>query len=132
MSWSARVPPIRTGPLLALAAVVGAVALSAAPACARVGTPVAQRGPTGEGAGSRYPSRAQFPRRVAKPSEFAHSSSSTGGASAGAAPTKTRSRSSKKPPKRKPGLHGDPARALLAYKAMQQSYYIHRTCPDEG
>lgn len=64
----------------------------------------------GERAGSLYPAQAQHPRRIARPSEFAHS--------AAKAPSK------KKATKKKPGLHGDPARALLAYKAMQQNYYI--------
>jgi Glycosyl hydrolase family 76 len=79
-----------------------------------------------EGAGSRYPAGAEYPRKLARPGEFAHSSSSTGGASAGpGAPTKRTSKSTKKKAsKRKPGLHGDPARALLAYEAMQQNYYI--------
>jgi hypothetical protein len=127
MSLCARLPPIRTGSLLALVAVAGAVALSAAPA------PAARPRPTGEGAGSRYPARAQSPRRVARPGEFAHSSS-TGGASVGpSAPTKLTGRSTKKKAsKRKPGLHGNPARALLAYKAMQQSYYVSGTGLYEG
>jgi hypothetical protein len=127
MSLCACLPPIRTGSLLALVTVAGAVALSAAPA------PAARPRPTGEGAGSRYPARAQSPRRVARPGEFAHSSS-TGGASVGpSAPTKLTGRSTKKKAsKRKPGLHGNPARALLAYKAMQQSYYVSGTGLYEG
>jgi hypothetical protein len=83
----------------------------------------------GEGAGSHYPAGAEYPRKLARPGEFAHSSSSTGGApAAGAVPTKSAStKAKKKPAKRKPGLHGDPARALLSYKAMQQSFYIPGT-----
>jgi hypothetical protein len=94
-----------------------------------------------EGAGSRYPSRAQYPRKLAKPGEFVHASgASTGGVSVGApAPTTTttpaskpaatpspKTSSAKKPAKKKtkPGLHGNPARALLAYEAMQQNFYI--------
>lgn len=68
---------------------------------------------------------------MARPSEFARGSSSTGGATAGPnAPVTTPSRTSAKTPskkktkKPKPGLHGDPARALAAYAAMQQSFYI--------
>ncbi|MGC2374372.1 MAG: glycoside hydrolase family 76 protein [Solirubrobacteraceae bacterium] len=72
----------------------------------------------GERAGSLYPAQAQHPRRIARPSEFAHS--------AAKAPSK------KKATKKKPGLHGDPARALLAYQAMQQNYYIPGTGLYEG
>lgn len=80
----------------------------------------------GEVAGSRYPKGAEYPRRVARPGEFAHSSSNTGGASPGQiAPPKTVGKNTKrKVVKRKPGLRGDAARALLAYQAMQQNFYI--------
>lgn len=80
----------------------------------------------GEVAGSRYPKGAEYPRRVARPGEFAHSSSNTGGASPGQiAPPKTAGKNTKrKVVKRKPGLRGDAARALLAYQAMQQNFYI--------
>jgi hypothetical protein len=128
-------PPLRSGPLLALAALASACALAGAPAQA------AQRRGTGGGAGSsRYPTQALNPRRLARPSEFAHSSSSTGGASGPSAPATTprttppskanaKAPSKKKPAKKqvvkkKPGLQGDPARALLAYQAMQQNFYI--------
>jgi hypothetical protein len=81
----------------------------------------------GEGAGSRYPAGAEYPRKPARSSEFAHSSSSTGGAVAGGgAGTKTSARTKKKP-KRKPGLRGNPARALVAYAAMQHNFYIPGT-----
>jgi hypothetical protein len=80
----------------------------------------------GEGAGSRYPAGAEYPRKLARPGEFAHSSSNTGGASPGpTASTKTASKNAKKKTSRhKPGLHGDPARALVAFQAMQQNFYI--------
>jgi hypothetical protein len=83
---------------------------------------------------SRYPAGAEYPRRVARRAEFAHSSSSTGGVSSGpTASTKTTSKHKKKQAsKRKPGLHGDPARALLAYQAMQQNFYIPGTGLYEG
>lgn len=137
MRLSARMPPLRSGPLLALAALVSACVLAGAPAQA------AQQGGTGEGAGSRYPAQAQYPRRIVRPSEFAHSSSSTGGASGPSAPATTlaptpsrttaKTPSKKKPAKKtKPGLHGDPARALLAYQAMQQSFYIQGSGLYEG
>ena len=76
-------------------------------------------------ASSPYPAGATRPLRTAKPSEFAHAAATapTGGASAPAsgAPKPT----SKKPkPKPKPVLHGDPARAVIAFEAMQHAYYI--------
>jgi hypothetical protein len=88
----------------------------------------------GEGAGSRYPAGAEYPRKLARPGEFAHSSSSTGGASSGpTAPPKTASKNAKKKVvKRKPGLHGDSARALVGYQAMQQNFYIPGTGLYEG
>jgi hypothetical protein len=97
------------------------------------------------GSGSPYPAGAEYPRRVARPGEFAYSSSnSNGGVSAGpsapssapstkAPSTTTKASSKKKPAKKpKPGLHGNPARALLAYKAMQQNFYIPGTGLYEG
>ncbi len=83
---------------------------------------------------------------MARPSEFARSSSSaTGGVPAGSsAPastpstntsskTATKPSSKKKPAKKpKPGLHGNPARALVAYQAMQQNFYIPGTGLYEG
>jgi hypothetical protein len=89
---------------------------------------------SGEGAGSRYPARAQYPRRVARLSEFAHRSSNTGGAPPGATAPKTTVSGAKKKraSKRKPGLLGNPARALAAYQAMQQNYYIPGTGLYEG
>jgi hypothetical protein len=86
----------------------------------------------GEGAGSRYPAGAEYPRKLARPGEFAHSSSSTGGVSVGSkAPAKTPSRTTTRAPSRKkqakkvkPGLRGDAARALAGYEAMQQNFYI--------
>jgi hypothetical protein len=120
---STRMQPAGTRHLLAVAMLVPACVLAAPAQGARPRR-------TGEGAGSRYPAQAEYPRRVVRPGEFAHSSSSTGGASGPAAPPGTPSKatakapSKKKPAKKKPGLHGDPARALLAYEAMQQNFYI--------
>jgi Glycosyl hydrolase family 76 len=89
---------------------------------------------SGEGVGSHYPSGAQYPRRIARPGEFAHSSSNTGGATAApTASTKATSKgTSKKAVKHKLGLHGNPARALVAYQAMQHSFYIPGTGLYEG
>jgi hypothetical protein len=141
-------PPAHAGSLLALVAVAGVCALSGTPA---VGVAAAS---AARAASSPYPAGAQRPRKVARPSEFAHSSSSassggTGGVSPGtSAPastpsskapstkapstktTKTGKKTTKK--KGKPVLHGNPARALLAYEAMQQNFYIPGTGLYEG
>lgn len=102
-------------------------------------------------AGSPYPAGALRPRRIARRGEFAHSTSSTGGTGAapGGAPGGSGSGSEtsgprpavrrrpvphgRRPkPKPKPGLHGNPARALLAYKAMQSNFYIQGSGLYEG
>ncbi len=93
---------------------------------------------------SPYPAAAQNSRRLVRPSEYAHTSSNgVGGVSSGSsapmsapsskAPSKT-SKATKAPAKKKPkpGLHGNPARALLAFQAMQQSFYIPGTGLYEG
>lgn len=135
---------IHAGSLLALIVVAGvcaysgALVLEAVPARA-----VPAR--AAKAASSPYPAGAERPRKLARPSEFAHSSSSdTGGVSPGASvPTSTPStktpstkttKTSKKTTKKKskPVLHGDPARALLAYDAMQQNFYIPGTGLYEG
>jgi hypothetical protein len=76
-------------------------------------------------AASPYPAAAQYPRKLARPGQFARASSN-GGSSAPSAKTK---RSSKK---KGPVLHGNPARALVAYKAMQENFYIPGTGLYEG
>jgi hypothetical protein len=135
MRGSAHTPPVRAGSLLALAAVAGVCAFSGAPALG-AGTAHA-----GRRVSSPYPAGAQRPRKLVRPSEFAHSSTgSTGGVSPGSASptsapsTKTTSTTTKAPAskktakkKGKPVLHGNPARALLAYEAMQQNFYIPGT-----
>jgi Glycosyl hydrolase family 76 len=63
-------------------------------------------------AGSAYPAGATRPARVVTPSELAHAASAR----------RTGSKHPTKP--RKPTLHGNPARALLAFEAMQKAYYI--------
>jgi hypothetical protein len=60
-------------------------------------------------ASSPYPSGATRPARIAKASEFAH-------------PAASKKKHAK--PKPKPALHGNPARALLAFEAMQHNFYI--------
>jgi hypothetical protein len=66
--------------------------------------------PSAAFAASPYPAGATRPARIAKPSEFAH-----------AAASKKKKHAKPKP---KPVLHGDPARALLAFEAMQRNFYI--------
>ncbi len=142
MKWSACISPANNRPLLALAATAGLLALSGAPAQA------ATHGRGAEGAGSRYPAGAEYPRKLAHSDEFARSSSSTGGVPAGssapattpatttpaktAKPTTKTTKTSATKKKPKPGLHGNPARALVAYEAMQQNYYIPGTGLYEG
>jgi Glycosyl hydrolase family 76 len=93
---------------------------------------------------SPYPAAAQNPRRLVRPGEYAHTSSngvggvSSGSSTPGSTPSsKTTSKTSKttKAPakkKPKPGLHGNPARALLAFKSMQENFYIPGTGLYEG
>jgi hypothetical protein len=55
----------------------------------------------------------------------AHAASSSGGASPAPAKSSKPSKAAKpKKKKSKPVLHGDPARALVAFDAMQRAYYI--------
>ncbi len=112
---------LRRTTLLAVLAASGCALLQAAPAFAS------------GSAASPYPAGATRPLRVAKPSELAHSTSApTGGSSAPASgssestthASKSSSKKRPKKPKPKPVLHGDPARALIAFEAMQKNYYI--------
>jgi hypothetical protein len=78
---------------------------------------------------SPYPVGATRPARIAKPSEFARTAASvpTGGSSAPATGSSKPASSKPVPSKHakpKPVLHGDPARALLAFEAMQHNFYI--------
>ncbi len=91
------------------------------------------RARAGPSAGSHYPAGATRPAHVAKPSEFARSASAptggsagpTSGSSTGGSSKSTKHGAKPKPkPKPKPVLHGDPARALVAFEAMQKAYYI--------
>jgi hypothetical protein len=74
--------------------------------------------PAGASASSPYPAGATRPLRVAKASEFAHAALAHVGRS-----SKAKAKKHAKP-KPKPVLHGDAARALLAFEAMQHSFYI--------
>lgn len=82
-------------------ALAASLLLSCAPAQAR---PAAA-----EPSASRYPAGGEGPRRPARPGEYAR----------GAA---TRARTHKG--KVKPGLHGNPARALASFAEMQRAFYI--------
>jgi hypothetical protein len=86
---------------------------------------------------SPYPAAATRPAFRPRASEFAnaHAAGSSGGAAAPGSstptttttttPTTTTSTKSKKHAKpKKPVLHGNPARALVAFEAMQKNFYI--------
>src|SRR5580700_7010684 len=109
----------RQGTLLSvLAALACALTLPASPASAFAASP--------------YPAGATRPLRVAAPAELAHAATApTGGSSVPASgssksTTGSSTTTAKKHPKPKPKpvLHGDPARAVLAFEAMQRAYYI--------
>ncbi len=68
---------------------------------------------------SSYPASATRPFLHPHASELAHTAASRGGA---LAPASSKSTAKKKA--RKPGLTGNPARALLAFQTMQKVYYI--------
>ena len=80
--------------------------------------------PASAWASSPYPAGATRPLRVAKASEFARAATApTGGSTALSRSSASKSKQRPKP-KPKPVLHGDPARALIAFEAMQHNYYI--------
>ena len=92
---------------LALCAASAACALTAPAAAAR----------------SPYPAGATRAAFVARPSQFAHASASAVKTSTHAN-AQTSMHTNKKKPKPKPKLRGNAARALVAFAAMQQHYYI--------
>jgi Glycosyl hydrolase family 76 len=107
--------------LLACACLLSAAALP----------PAATAASPSHAASSPYPAGATRALKVAKRSEFAHAAAMapTGGASApggGSSSSSSSKSKTKKPakPKPKPALHGDPARALIAFEAMQHNFYI--------
>lgn len=102
----------------------GIIAFSAAPALGAIAH-------AGTRAASLYPAGAQYPRKIAKPSEFAHSSSAGGvpagspmskPTSGGRLPSRGRRSSGRKQVKR--GLHGNPARSLVAFGELQRNFSI--------
>jgi Glycosyl hydrolase family 76 len=111
--------------LLGFSASAGARTSPSAPARARA----AHKG------APQYPAGALRPAIAAKPDQFAHTSAAAptgintqpGGTSGGTGAGGPGSSKSAKKPATKPGLHGDPARALLAYEALQQNYYLQGT-----
>ena len=131
------IPPVR--PRLLAAAAAGALALCAALAPVAARAHASARPRAAGDAASRYPAGAQLPRRVARRSEFAHGSSA-GGVSAEPGPTgpsgtgprpsagrpPARAKSKRPPARRrsKPGLRGNPARALVAFAEMQRYFSI--------
>ncbi|HEV7938526.1 MAG TPA: glycoside hydrolase family 76 protein [Solirubrobacteraceae bacterium] len=133
------IPARSLGPIGVVAIAIAVLICAGAPAGA-----IARASHKGSSA-SPYPAAAQNPPRPVRPSEYAHTSSNgVGGVSSGSstpasapsgkAPSKT-SKTSKAPAtkkKPKPGLHGNPARALLAFQAMQQNFYIPGTGLYEG
>jgi len=71
---------------------------------------------------SLYPAGATRPRFLARPSEFASAAAARSSRAPAAHSAARRRRAKRKP--RKPLLHGNPARALLAFQAMQSRYYL--------
>src|SRR5258708_33288143 len=92
------------------------LAVAAAPGIASA-APRASRGSHA----SPYPAGATRPSLIPRPSEYAHPAARATRASTAAAAA--RKPAHKKKP-RKPVLRGNPARALLAFQAMQRRYYL--------
>jgi Glycosyl hydrolase family 76 len=94
---------------------------------ARAATPAARAARTA-GAGSStpaaslYPAGATRPQILARPYEFASAAAARSSRAPAARSAATRRRAKRKP--RKPVLRGNPARALLAFQAMQSRYYL--------
>ncbi|MGH2865127.1 MAG: glycoside hydrolase family 76 protein [Solirubrobacteraceae bacterium] len=118
--------PVRRSLLCTLLTLAPAAALAL---CLAAPAPAAATSPANVHRRSAYPAAASGPSR--RVSELAHArqASSSGGAAApgsskttGATPTSARK--SKKPKPKKPALHGNALRALLAFEAMQKYYYI--------
>ncbi len=90
-------------------------------------------GVLGAGAGAQVAGAARYPAGASRPSirplasEFAHAAHAPGSARpasspGGAAAPGSAGVSAEKA--RKPALHGDPKRALVAFQAMQKAYYV--------
>jgi hypothetical protein len=97
-----------------------ALTLALAVACgaaSAAGAPRASRAARASSGASLYPAGATRPVLVARRSEYARSNAKSPRARAAA-------RAHRKAKRRKPTLHGNPLRALLAFEAMQRTYYI--------
>ncbi len=106
------------GWLLAALAVSGMSAAPLASSTAAAVRTVQRAG--GEPTGSRYAPGGEGPRRPARRSELALAASGRSGSSSSTKKVKPK-------PKAKSGLHGDPARALVAFAEMQNAFYIPGT-----
>jgi hypothetical protein len=113
-----------------MALVATLVALAAAPPSWAQGSGAAnRRAPRhSTAAPSTYPAAATRVQKRARPSEFARAAAGTGGA---AAPGSKGARSHRKAAK-KPKLRGNPARALVAFEAMQEHFYVRGSGLYEG
>jgi hypothetical protein len=102
------------------ASLAAAAALTVAPSAPAAGTRAgaAAAGRGAGSAGSQYPAGAERPALVVARGQLPRRAAAT----AGAAATHRRSRVRRK--RAKPVLRGNPARALTAFQAMQQQYYI--------
>jgi Glycosyl hydrolase family 76 len=135
----------RQGTLLALLAASACALTQATPASASASASThasaSASSQASASASSPYPAGATRPGRVARPSEFARASgaaashtashaaphAATGGSSVaaiGSSKSTSKHPKRKHKPKPKPVLHGDAARAVLAFEAMQRAYYI--------
>jgi len=80
---------------------------------------------SGAGTVNLYPAGATRPLIRPRPSEYARPPRSGRRARSLARPlARPSSHARARPKPRKPALHGNPARALLAFQAMQQNYYL--------
>jgi hypothetical protein len=113
------------------AVAVVAAAMSAADALAarQAGASGQQASASDARSGSRYPAGATRPALIARRSDYARASTRARGSGRGASAA-ARRRSHKKP--RKPALRGNPARALVAFQAMQRYYYLQGSGLYEG
>jgi hypothetical protein len=117
--------------LLCLALAVGATATDASAARDTHAARSAHAARASSSKASPYPAGATRPAFRPKPSEYARAAGSSGGAAApgasapgsSSAPAVPSKPSKSKKPK-KPVLHGNPARALVAFEAMQKHFYV--------
>jgi hypothetical protein len=115
------------GPLCGSLLLCAGASLGTAQAAHAARAAKAAKAAHGAGSASVYPAGASRPSIRPRPSELArtavsgHRASSSGG-SVAPAPAHVRTKPSKPS---EPVLHGNPARALVAFEAMQKSYYIH-------